>query len=151
MTATASYRLLPEITITKPCEDNLADKLVLCFSEGVIKVENEHGMLKCSYFGIFELERRLNELIIYVLLILVVYHLPLTQTLRMAYLVHKRGGRTTRYKVHPNQLNRLKRVEKLHHLKSEPIFSEASQRAISKSYWLPWALLHHLPEFCVFI
>ena len=75
LTATASYRLLPEITITKPCEDNLADKLVRCFSEGVIKVENEHGMLKCSYFGILELERRLNELIIYVLLILVVYHL----------------------------------------------------------------------------
>ena len=42
-------------------------------------------------------------------------------------LVHKRGERTTRYKVHPNQLNRLKRVEKLHHLKSETIFSEASQ------------------------
>ncbi|CAH3178811.1 unnamed protein product [Porites lobata] len=42
--ATASYRLLPEITITKPCEDNLADKLVRCFSEGVIKVENEHGV-----------------------------------------------------------------------------------------------------------
>ena len=42
--ATASYRLLPEITIVKPCEDELADKLVQCFSEGVIKVENEHGM-----------------------------------------------------------------------------------------------------------
>ena len=37
LTATASYRLLPEITITKPCEDNLADKLVRCSSEGVIK------------------------------------------------------------------------------------------------------------------
>ena len=42
-------------------------------------------------------------------------------------LVHKRGERTTRYKVHPNQLNRLKRVEKLHYLKSETIFSEGSQ------------------------
>ena len=42
--ATASYRLLPEITIVKPCEDELADKLAQCFSEGVIKVENEHGM-----------------------------------------------------------------------------------------------------------
>ena len=43
-TATASYRLLPEITITKPCEDELADKLAECFSEGVIKVENDNGM-----------------------------------------------------------------------------------------------------------
>ena len=42
--ATASYRLLPEITITKPCEDELADKLAECFSEGVIKVENKSGM-----------------------------------------------------------------------------------------------------------
>ena len=31
----------------------------------------------------------------------------------------------TRY--FPNQLNRLKRVEKLHRLKTQPIFSEASQ------------------------
>lgn len=43
-TATASYRLLPEIIITKPCEDELADKLAECFSEGVIKVENKNGM-----------------------------------------------------------------------------------------------------------
>ena len=33
----------------------------------------------------------------------------------------------TRYKVCPNQLNRLKRTEKLHRLKSQPIFSEAFQ------------------------
>ena len=51
-TATASYRLLPEITITKPCEDELADKLADCFSEGVIKVETENGtshayVIKC--------------------------------------------------------------------------------------------------------
>ena len=39
-----------------------------------------------------------------------------------------RGGRITRYKVHLNQLNRLKVVwGKMHHLKSQPIFSEASQ------------------------
>ena len=44
--ATASYRLLPDIKITKPCEDELADKLVGCFSEGVIKVKNKDGMLK---------------------------------------------------------------------------------------------------------
>lgn len=42
--ATASYRLLPEITISKPCEDELADKLAECFSEGVIKVENKNGV-----------------------------------------------------------------------------------------------------------
>ena len=34
---------------------------------------------------------------------------------------------TTHYKVYPNQLKRLKRVEKLHCLKSRPIFSEAFQ------------------------
>ena len=33
----------------------------------------------------------------------------------------------THYKIYPNQLKRLKRVEKLHCLKSQPIFSEASQ------------------------
>lgn len=45
--ATASYRLLPEITIIKPCEDKLADKLVECFSDGVIKVtEDENGVRK---------------------------------------------------------------------------------------------------------
>ena len=43
-TATASYRLLPEITITKPCENELADKLMESFSDGVIKVtEDENG------------------------------------------------------------------------------------------------------------
>ena len=35
-------------------------------------------------------------------------------------------GRTNRYKVYPNQLNRLKRIEKLHHRKSQSIFTEAS-------------------------
>ena len=34
-----------------------------------------------------------------------------------------RGGRMTRYKVNPNQLDGLKRVEKLHRLKSQPILS----------------------------
>ncbi|EDO35589.1 predicted protein [Nematostella vectensis] len=37
--STASYRLLPEITLLKPCEDELADKLAACFSPGVIKVK----------------------------------------------------------------------------------------------------------------
>ncbi|KAK2547672.1 DNA-directed RNA polymerases I and III subunit RPAC1 [Acropora cervicornis] len=36
-----------EITIIKPCEDKLADKLVECFSDGVIKVtEDENGVRK---------------------------------------------------------------------------------------------------------
>ena len=49
-------------------------------------------------------------------------------------LVHKNinyqiscGGRTTRYKVYLNQLNRLKIVEKLRRPKSQPIISDASQ------------------------
>lgn len=41
--ATASYRLLPEITIVKPCEEELADKLASCFPEGVIKLEKRNG------------------------------------------------------------------------------------------------------------
>lgn len=49
-TATASYRLLPEITIIKPCEDELADKLVKCFSDGVIKVEHKDGTIKHNNF-----------------------------------------------------------------------------------------------------
>ena len=44
-TATASYRLLPEITILKPCTDELAEKLVKCFSKGVIKIEEAGGRL----------------------------------------------------------------------------------------------------------
>ena len=57
-----------------------------------------------------------------------------TQTIRVEILcINKkdreiwRNGRMTRYKVCPNQLNRLKRTEKLHCLKSQPIFSEAFQ------------------------
>ena len=46
LTGTASYRLLPEIAIIKPCEDKLADKLMECFSDGVIKVtEDENGIV----------------------------------------------------------------------------------------------------------
>ena len=44
-----------------------------------------------------------------------------------------RGRETTRYKVciYPNQLYGLIRLQKLHHLKSQPIFSE-----VSKMEWL---------------
>ena len=36
--ATASYRLLPEITLTKPVRGDKAKKLAKCFSKGVVKV-----------------------------------------------------------------------------------------------------------------
>lgn len=39
--ATASYRLLPEITLTKPVRGEKAKKLAKCFSKGVIKVVRE--------------------------------------------------------------------------------------------------------------
>ncbi|XP_034249654.1 DNA-directed RNA polymerases I and III subunit RPAC1 [Thrips palmi] len=42
--ATASYRLLPEITLTKDVEGELAERLQSCFSPGVIGLEdNGHG------------------------------------------------------------------------------------------------------------
>ena len=43
--ATASYRLLPEITLTKPVTGDKADRLAKCFSEGVIRVVEENGKL----------------------------------------------------------------------------------------------------------
>ncbi|XP_048585694.1 DNA-directed RNA polymerases I and III subunit RPAC1 [Nematostella vectensis] len=46
--ATASYRLLPEITLLKPCEDELADKLAACFSPGVIKVNTVNGVKQAT-------------------------------------------------------------------------------------------------------
>ena len=42
--ATASYRLLPEITLTRPVTGSQAKKLAKCFSKGVIRVvEGEDG------------------------------------------------------------------------------------------------------------
>ncbi|XP_023677245.1 DNA-directed RNA polymerases I and III subunit RPAC1 isoform X1 [Paramormyrops kingsleyae] len=41
--ATASYRLLPEITLTEPVEGEKAERLKRCFSPGVIEVENVEG------------------------------------------------------------------------------------------------------------
>ncbi|KAG8431942.1 hypothetical protein GDO86_019174 [Hymenochirus boettgeri] len=41
--ATASYRLLPEITLLSPVEGDLADKLQGCFSPGVIAVDVVKG------------------------------------------------------------------------------------------------------------
>lgn len=41
--ATASYRLLPEITLTQPVTGKKAVKLAKCFSNGVIEVSEEEG------------------------------------------------------------------------------------------------------------
>ncbi|KAL3872987.1 hypothetical protein ACJMK2_036152 [Sinanodonta woodiana] len=41
--ATASYRLLPEITLTRPIEGELAKKLQRCFSPGVIEIDSKNG------------------------------------------------------------------------------------------------------------
>ncbi|KAF3842579.1 hypothetical protein F7725_024530 [Dissostichus mawsoni] len=41
--ATASYRLLPEITLLEPVEGEKAERLKRCFSRGVIDIENVNG------------------------------------------------------------------------------------------------------------
>ena len=42
--ATASYRLLPCITLTRQVTGPLADKLAMCFPKGVIKVQEVAGI-----------------------------------------------------------------------------------------------------------
>lgn len=42
--ATASYRLLPEITILKPITGDAADRFQKCFPEGVVDVVMENGV-----------------------------------------------------------------------------------------------------------
>ncbi|KAL4237293.1 DNA-directed RNA polymerases I and III subunit RPAC1 [Mactra antiquata] len=44
--ATASYRLLPEITLLKPVTGKLAHKLKNCFTPGVIEIDNVNGESK---------------------------------------------------------------------------------------------------------
>ncbi|KAH3873133.1 DNA-directed RNA polymerases I and III subunit RPAC1-like isoform X2 [Dreissena polymorpha] len=44
--ATASYRLLPEITLLKPITGQLAEKLQKCFAPGVIEIDNIDGEKK---------------------------------------------------------------------------------------------------------
>lgn len=47
-TATASYRLLPTIHITKPIPSALCDKFAQCFAPGVVEVEkDEDGNKVC--------------------------------------------------------------------------------------------------------
>ena len=52
-TATASYRLLPDITLTKPVTGKSAHRLKKCFPEGVIEIRTEEGALNhthCCFF-----------------------------------------------------------------------------------------------------
>eukprot|EP00058_Branchiostoma_floridae_P011260 XP_002596748.1 hypothetical protein BRAFLDRAFT_58082 [Branchiostoma floridae] len=44
--ATASYRLLPEIVLTEEVKGERADRLVRCFSPGVMEVTEENGVKK---------------------------------------------------------------------------------------------------------
>ncbi|KAG8537092.1 hypothetical protein GDO81_025093 [Engystomops pustulosus] len=41
--ATASYRLLPEISLLRPIEGEMAERLQRCFSSGVIALDNVNG------------------------------------------------------------------------------------------------------------
>uniref|UniRef100_A0A8C9WFJ2 RNA polymerase I and III subunit C n=1 Tax=Scleropages formosus TaxID=113540 RepID=A0A8C9WFJ2_SCLFO len=43
--ATASYRLLPEITLLQPVKGEMAERLKRCFSPGVIELESIEGMI----------------------------------------------------------------------------------------------------------
>jgi DNA-directed RNA polymerase I and III subunit RPAC1 len=43
LTATASYRLMPEIILTRPVEGKLAEQLQKTFSPGVIEIDNVAG------------------------------------------------------------------------------------------------------------
>ena len=43
--ATASYRLLPDITLLEPVEGEAAEELRQCFSPGVIEVQEVQGVV----------------------------------------------------------------------------------------------------------
>ena len=67
--ATASYRLLPDITIVKPCEGQLADKLASCFSKGVIRVDVDNGMI---YSYVVKLSRNFYFTISIIIVVVVI-------------------------------------------------------------------------------
>lgn len=48
--ATASYRLLPEITLLEPVEGEKAERLQQCFLPGVIDLEDQNGMTHDLFF-----------------------------------------------------------------------------------------------------
>ena len=50
--ATASYRLLPEITLKEPIEGEFAEQLKSCFAPGVIEIEVVNGMKTLHSFKI---------------------------------------------------------------------------------------------------
>lgn len=60
--ATASYRLLPDITLLQPIEDEAAETLQKCFSPGVIEIQNINGtfFLPCSLQALVETDLRLE-------------------------------------------------------------------------------------------
>lgn len=43
--ATASYRLLPEITLLETVQGEKAERLKRCFSQGVIELEDDNGKI----------------------------------------------------------------------------------------------------------
>jgi DNA-directed RNA polymerase I and III subunit RPAC1 len=56
VTATAFYRLLPEITLTRDVEDEQAERLQKCFSPGVIGIEeSKHGKYSCIFISFIDL------------------------------------------------------------------------------------------------
>ena len=57
-TATASYRLLPDITLTKHVTGKSAHQLKKCFPEGVIEIRTEEGTM--VHIDIFEDSTRLQ-------------------------------------------------------------------------------------------
>ena len=68
--------------------------------------------------------------------------LPFTQTTWVEILCLKiKLQNLTRWENCPiNQLKRLKRVEKLHRLKLQPIFSQASQTDLRVPFDFPWGI-----------
>ena len=46
ISATASYRLLPEITLTETIEGALAERLKDCFAPGVIELDEVNGLFR---------------------------------------------------------------------------------------------------------
>uniref|UniRef100_A0A673BWF4 DNA-directed RNA polymerase RpoA/D/Rpb3-type domain-containing protein n=1 Tax=Sphaeramia orbicularis TaxID=375764 RepID=A0A673BWF4_9TELE len=50
--ATASYRLLPEITILEPVEGEKAERLKRCFSRGVIDLEDVNGETELVHLSV---------------------------------------------------------------------------------------------------
>ena len=59
-TATASYRLLPDITLTKHVTGKSAHRLKKCFPEGVIEITTEEGTINQSQCGNHSQPKQMN-------------------------------------------------------------------------------------------